>query len=88
MSVSATILALATARGTDKTICPSEVARTLWPDEWRNHMEEVRSAAFTLRDEGKVRISQKGKEVLDTEVKGPIRIRIVTCDKAQCCRNF
>lgn len=77
MSVSATILILATERGNDKTICPSEVARMLWPDEWRNHMEEVRLAAFTLRDEGKVQISQKGREVADNNVKGPIRIRIL-----------
>ncbi len=77
MSVSATILVLATDRGNDKTICPSEVARMLWPDEWRNHMEEVRLAAFALRDEGKVQISQKGREVTDHKVKGPIRIRIL-----------
>ncbi len=77
MSVSATILSLAAARGSNKTICPSEVARMLWPDEWLNHMIEVRSAAFTLQDEGKVQISQKGEEVLNTDVKGPIRIRIL-----------
>lgn len=77
MSVSSTIISLAAARGSDKTICPSEVARLLWPGEWRNKMEEVRLAAFLLRDEGKVQILQKGEEVLQTEVKGPIRIRIV-----------
>lgn len=77
MSVSATILAMAAARGRDKTICPSEVARVLWPDEWRTHMNEVRSAAFDLRDEGKIQISQKGEEVLNAEVKGPIRIQIL-----------
>lgn len=77
MSVSSTILSLAAARGSDKTICPSEIARLLWPDNWRSRMEEVRSAAFLLREEGKVQILQKGEEVLHTEVKGPIRIRIV-----------
>lgn len=77
MFVSVTILVLAAERGNDKTICPSEVARMLWPDEWRIHMEEVRSAAFCLRDEGKVQISQKGREVTDHKVKGPIRIRIL-----------
>ncbi len=76
MSVSATILVLASERGNDKTICPSEVARMLWPGKWRDHMEEVKSAAFALRDEGKVQISQKGREVADNKVKGPIRIRI------------
>lgn len=77
MSVSATIISLAAARGSDKTICPSEVARMLWPDKWRNHMEEVRLAAFSLRNEGKVQILQKGEEVSNNGVKGPIRIRIV-----------
>lgn len=79
MSVTTAILELASERGNNKTICPSEVARMLWPDEWRNHMEEVRLAAFSLRDEGKVHILQKGEEVSDTKIKGPIRIRI--CDK-------
>ena len=77
MSLSKTILSLAAARGTDKTICPSEVARMLWPGQWRSRMSEVRSAAFALRDQGKVQISQKGEEVLSDGVKGPIRIRIV-----------
>lgn len=77
MSVPTTILALAAARGSDKTICPSEVARTLWPEGWRTHMEEVRTAAFALRDEGKIQILQKGKEVPGTVVKGPLRIRIL-----------
>lgn len=77
MCVSKTILVLAAERGNDKTLCPSEVARLVWPDEWRNRMEEVRLAAFALRDEGKVQISQKGREVTDNEVKGPIRIRIL-----------
>lgn len=77
MSLSSSILKLAAARGNDKTICPSEVARTLWPQEWRPHMDEVRAAAFTLRDEGKIQISQKGEEVFGDEIKGPIRIRII-----------
>jgi uncharacterized protein (DUF2461 family) len=77
MNVSETILALSTARGKDKTICPSEVARAIWPAEWRNHMDETRKAAFALRDEGKVVITQKGNEIIGDEVIGPIRIRIV-----------
>lgn len=77
MSVAATILQLASARGNDKTICPSEVARTMWPSEWRKHMEEVRQAAFTLRDKGQVLILQKGETITGNTVKGPIRIQIV-----------
>jgi len=77
MLVSTTILTLASLRGGDKTICPSEVARNLWPNEWRDHMEEVRKAAFDLRDEGKIIILQKGEPVTGNTVKGPIRIKII-----------
>ena len=75
MNVATTILELSAVRGKDKTICPSEVARKLWPADWRNHMEEIRKTAFALRDEGKVTITQKGNEVVGNEVVGPIRIR-------------
>jgi uncharacterized protein (DUF2461 family) len=64
-------------RGNDKTICPSEVARKLWPDDWRVHMDEVRKIAIELRDQGKVAITQKGEEVSGNEFVGPIRIRIL-----------
>jgi hypothetical protein len=76
MSISETILVLAIQRGSQKTICPSEVARKLWPGNWRPHMEAVRKAAFNLRKEGKVRILQIGVDVNDHEVVGPIRIAI------------
>ena len=75
-AVSEVIVELATKRGTEKTICPSEVARVVWPQGWRQHMDEVRSAAFSLKSEGKILILQKGHEIVDTEVKEPIRIKI------------
>lgn len=76
-SVVETIIALATARGNTKTICPSEVARKLWPDDWRTHMPEVRACAFALRDMARVRIMQKGIGISTDDVKGPIRIQII-----------
>ncbi|HEX8333139.1 MAG TPA: DUF3253 domain-containing protein [Segetibacter sp.] len=76
MEIAQTILTLATARGKDKTICPSEVARHLSANNWRNYMHQVRKIAFELRDAGKIMILQKGKEVAGREVVGPIRIRI------------
>jgi hypothetical protein len=75
--ISTAILTLAEERGADKTICPSEVARQLYPDDWRKYMPEIRKIAFALRDAGKVMITQKGNEVLGNEVVGPIRIKIV-----------
>jgi hypothetical protein len=76
LKISETILLLATQRGRDKTICPSEVARELSPDDWRTYMKEIRKIAFELRDAGKVRIMQRGTEVAGSEVIGPIRIQI------------
>ncbi len=71
------ILHLATLRGRHKTICPSEAARALWPEDWRPHMEEVRAEAFRLRDAVLVRILQRGEEVTNNQPTGPIRIAIV-----------
>jgi hypothetical protein len=68
---------MASQRGPDKTICPSEVARVLFPNSWRKHMGEVRAAAIDLHKQGNVVVTQKG-EVVDVEhIKGPVRIRIV-----------
>jgi len=76
--ISQTILQMATDRGADKTICPSEVARALFPDEWRGHMEEVRQHAFDLQRTGQVSITQKGEPIDSENIKGPIRIKIIS----------
>ena len=68
---------IATERGADKTICPSEVARAMFPDDWRKHMDEVREVAVDLQRQGKVTITQKGNPVDVNHIKGPIRIKIV-----------
>lgn len=68
---------MATERGADKTICPSEVARALFDTDWRKHMDEVRQAAIVLQQDGKVLITQKGIPVEVNHLKGPIRIKIV-----------
>lgn len=68
---------MATERGADKTICPSEVARALFDTNWRKHMDEVRQAAIALQQNGKVLITQKGIPVDVDHLKGPIRIKIV-----------
>lgn len=69
---------MATVRGTDKTICPSEVAREMFEKNWRNWMPNVREAAFDLETENQVEIMQKGQKVDPKIIKGPIRIRIKT----------
>lgn len=75
-----TILAMATERAPDKTVCPSEIARVLFPGDWRKHMEEVRASAIELQREGKVIITQKGTPVDVKQIKGPVRIRLAVGD--------
>lgn len=70
------ILSLATERGAEKSLCPSEVARSLWPSDWEEHMEEVRRVARLLHDKSLIEITQKGQVVKDLNFKGPIRLRI------------
>ncbi len=68
---------MATERGLDKTICPSEVARAMFPDNWRKHMSQIRDVAIALQQQGKVSITQKGAAVDVQHIKGPIRIKII-----------
>lgn len=75
-SIPQTILTMATERAPDKTVCPSEIARTLFPANWRKHMQDVRDAAIELQKQGKVLITQKGEPVDLDHIKGPIRIKI------------
>ena len=74
--ISASILAFANERGPDKTTCPSEIARALFPNHWREHMKEVVDVAISLQNLGKVVITQKGSAIDITRIKGPIRIKI------------
>lgn len=63
------------ARRAGATICPSEAARAVDADEWRALMEPARRAARRLVEAGRVEITQGGRVVDPTTVKGPIRIR-------------
>ncbi|WP_230594088.1 MULTISPECIES: DUF3253 domain-containing protein [Nocardiaceae] len=63
------------ARSRDSTICPSDVARAMSENDWRDLMEPVRKAARRLVDAGEVQITQKGSVVDPSTAKGPIRIR-------------
>jgi hypothetical protein len=76
IQVRETLLKMAIERGPSKSLCPSEVARHLFPDDWESHMEEVRRVARQLHHKGDLEITQKGEVIKDLNVKGPIRIRI------------
>ena len=76
-SIADTILSMALHRGPNKTICPSDVAREMFPDDWRKHMGEIRNEAIVLHKDGSILITQKGIPVNTDHIKGPIRIRII-----------
>ena len=66
---------LLAARARTATICPSEAARRIDPEGWRELMEPARMAARRLVARGEVQIVQGGRVVDPSTAKGPIRIR-------------
>lgn len=74
-TIEASIIALTAARGPAASICPSEVARTLQPDDWRPLMGPVRRAAVRLMESGRIDILRKGRAVAAPDVRGVIRLR-------------
>ena len=78
---------LLSSRQYPKTICPSEVPRSLSASElrncgashWRDLMPDIRQILWDMRDEGEVEILQGGSplsgDVSVEDVKGPIRAR-------------
>ncbi|MEM0923066.1 MAG: DUF3253 domain-containing protein [Pseudomonadota bacterium] len=70
------ILSCCAERGPGKTICPSEPARLICPEEdaWRALMPEVRRIAADLAAEGRIAVTQKGQPVDPGIARGPIRL--------------
>jgi hypothetical protein len=76
-ALEAAILALLAQRDVGKTICPSDAARAVSDEGWRELMEPARRAAGRLVAAGEVVVTQGG-EVVDLETaRGPVRIRRV-----------
>ena len=69
------ILALLEDRRSDATICPSEAARALDADGWRELMPAARAAAGRLAADGAVEVTQGGRVVDVGTARGPVRIR-------------
>lgn len=72
--LAAAIMDLLAARATGATICPSEAARRVGGDDWRELMEPARAAARRLEADGEVIITQRGRRVDPSRATGPIRI--------------
>jgi hypothetical protein len=70
------ILDLLARRPEGATICPSEAARAIFPDDaWRERMEDARMAARRLVARSEIEICQGGRVVDPSTAKGPIRLR-------------
>ncbi len=72
----AEILRIAQQRGSAKTLCPSEAARSIGSEAWRDLMPAARRIAFELAVTGHVDVTQHGEPV-GVDVRGPVRIRWV-----------
>jgi len=74
------ILALLTARGAEKSICPTEAARLLAghpkDESWRGQLSPVRLAARRLAKAGRIEILHKGKPVAPETARGVLRLRL------------
>lgn len=74
-AIARTIEALLEARAAGASVCPSEVARALWPQGWRARMDDVRAVARALAARGKLRVTQRGRELDPAQPwRGPIRL--------------
>lgn len=70
------ILALTQHRGPDSSICPSDAARAVGGENWRDSMDDARTLARELAKSGAVQITQRGGVLDPDDVwRGPIRIR-------------
>ncbi len=65
------------ARGLDKTLCPSDVARAVGgphPDGWGPLMPPIRRIAVRLAKEGRLVITRRGRAVDPDDFKGVYRL--------------
>ena len=69
------IVTLLDGRAPGKTICPSEAARRVEPDAWRDLMPDARRVASRLVGEGTIEMTQRGEAVDPSTARGPVRLR-------------
>ena len=72
--LASTMRALLWHRRPDATICPSDAARVVGGESWRDLMEAAREVAAALAREGTIVVRQRGEDVDVTTAVGPIRL--------------
>ena len=82
------ILELLGQRSRDASICPSEAARTVEPDDWRPLMQRTRAAARRLVARGEIEITQRGQRVDASTARGPIRLQRAAGAREQVLQDF
>ena len=73
------IIKLATERGANKTICPSEVARHVGGHDeadWRPLMDQIKERAIRLARTGNIEIMKGGEGVDFDDFRGVYRIAV------------
>lgn len=73
--VEAVIEVLTHHRAPDGSICPSDAARVVGREAWRDVMDLVREVALDMADRGVLDVTQSGQVVCGRDVAGPIRLR-------------
>ena len=64
------------SRKPEASICPSEAARNVFGEDWREQMPKVREVANSMAKQNQIEICQKGIVVDPANARGPIRLRI------------
>jgi hypothetical protein len=77
-AITAALLHLATERGPEKSLCPTDVARAVSAENWRPLLGAVRKVAADLARQGKIEILRKGKPINPDEMRGVIRLRAIS----------
>lgn len=72
--LSAATRTLLRRRGPEKTICPSDAARCVGGETWRDLMPMARETAAALATEGEVVVTQRGESVDIAETHRPVRL--------------
>jgi len=75
-AIRSAILDLLAKRSAGATICPSEAARQVDPNDWRALMPNIRAIAAAMEKEEILEICQRGKMIDPTTIRGPIRLRL------------
>lgn len=73
-AATAVIDTLLAERAKGATICPSEVARRLNPDDWREQMPIVHEAVAGLAARGQIVVTWRGVPITPGPGTGPYRV--------------